>query len=185
MDFALNPDLVDRILDIPYPLPPDGRQDAGRAGRGHDLDSATTSARSTTCSSRPPRGGASSSRAWPTFIAELKAHQPGGQGRLPLGRQHLADHPRPDRDRPGRAQPDPAAVAWTRPSSSAVVRRPAVLLGLDRRAAHPALRHAGRGRGEVRLRLQTLGKNGGLILGPTHHVQLDTPWRTSGRWCSP
>lgn len=30
-------------------------------------------------------------------------------------------------------------------------------------------------RGEVLNRLNTLGKNGGLILGPTHHVQLDTP----------
>jgi len=28
---------------------------------------------------------------------------------------------------------------------------------------------------EVRTRLQTLGKGGGLIVGPTHHVQLDTP----------
>ena len=28
---------------------------------------------------------------------------------------------------------------------------------------------------EVIKRLETLGKNGGLILGPTHHVQLDTP----------
>jgi uroporphyrinogen-III decarboxylase len=28
---------------------------------------------------------------------------------------------------------------------------------------------------EVQTRLTTLGKNGGLILGPTHHVQLDTP----------
>jgi uroporphyrinogen decarboxylase len=28
---------------------------------------------------------------------------------------------------------------------------------------------------EVRTRLQTVGQNGGLILGPTHHVQLDTP----------
>ena len=28
---------------------------------------------------------------------------------------------------------------------------------------------------EVRSRLETLGKKGGLILGPTHHVQLDTP----------
>ncbi len=28
---------------------------------------------------------------------------------------------------------------------------------------------------EVRTRLKTVGKNGGLILGPTHHVQLDTP----------
>ncbi|HLA84807.1 MAG TPA: uroporphyrinogen decarboxylase family protein [Thermoguttaceae bacterium] len=30
-------------------------------------------------------------------------------------------------------------------------------------------------RREVLLRLQTLGKDGGLIIGPTHHVQLDTP----------
>jgi uroporphyrinogen decarboxylase len=28
---------------------------------------------------------------------------------------------------------------------------------------------------EVLNRLQTIGKNGGLIIGPTHHVQLDTP----------
>jgi uroporphyrinogen decarboxylase len=28
---------------------------------------------------------------------------------------------------------------------------------------------------EVCTRLHTLGKNGGLVLGPTHHVQLDTP----------
>ena len=28
---------------------------------------------------------------------------------------------------------------------------------------------------EVEQRLNTIGKNGGLILGPTHHVQLDTP----------
>jgi uroporphyrinogen-III decarboxylase len=28
---------------------------------------------------------------------------------------------------------------------------------------------------EVLTRLKTLGQNGGLILGPTHHVQLDTP----------
>ena len=30
-------------------------------------------------------------------------------------------------------------------------------------------------RDEVLTRIKTLGKNGGLILGPTHHVQLDTP----------
>ena len=28
---------------------------------------------------------------------------------------------------------------------------------------------------EVISRLKTIGKNGGLIIGPTHHVQLDTP----------
>ena len=30
-------------------------------------------------------------------------------------------------------------------------------------------------RREVRARLDTIGKGGGLIIGPTHHVQLDTP----------
>ena len=30
-------------------------------------------------------------------------------------------------------------------------------------------------RREVFSRLETLGQGGGLILGPTHHVQLDTP----------
>jgi uroporphyrinogen-III decarboxylase len=30
-------------------------------------------------------------------------------------------------------------------------------------------------RQEVITRLTTLGRNGGLILAPTHHVQLDTP----------
>jgi uroporphyrinogen decarboxylase len=29
--------------------------------------------------------------------------------------------------------------------------------------------------GEVKNRVDTIGKNGGLIIGPTHHVQLDTP----------
>ncbi len=30
-------------------------------------------------------------------------------------------------------------------------------------------------RAEVQTRLETIGKNGGLVIGPTHHVQLDTP----------
>jgi uroporphyrinogen-III decarboxylase len=30
-------------------------------------------------------------------------------------------------------------------------------------------------RAEVARRLQTLGRSGGLIIGPTHNVQLDTP----------
>ena len=30
-------------------------------------------------------------------------------------------------------------------------------------------------RAEVQTRLETIGRGGGLILGPTHHVQLDTP----------
>jgi hypothetical protein len=27
----------------------------------------------------------------------------------------------------------------------------------------------------VRHRIETVGEDGGLILGPTHHIQLDTP----------
>jgi uroporphyrinogen-III decarboxylase len=30
-------------------------------------------------------------------------------------------------------------------------------------------------RAEVQQRMRTIGKDGGLILAPTHHVQLDTP----------
>jgi len=30
-------------------------------------------------------------------------------------------------------------------------------------------------RAEVLKRLRTIGQDGGLIIGPTHHVQLDTP----------
>ena len=30
-------------------------------------------------------------------------------------------------------------------------------------------------RREIHTRLQTIGRSGGLIIGPTHHVQLDTP----------
>ena len=30
-------------------------------------------------------------------------------------------------------------------------------------------------RREVETRLRTIGRGGGLIIGPTHHVQLDTP----------
>jgi uroporphyrinogen-III decarboxylase len=30
-------------------------------------------------------------------------------------------------------------------------------------------------RREVRTRLDTIGRAGGLIIGPTHHVQFDTP----------
>ena len=30
-------------------------------------------------------------------------------------------------------------------------------------------------RAEIRHRVETIGAGGGLILGPTHHVQLDTP----------
>jgi uroporphyrinogen-III decarboxylase len=33
---------------------------------------------------------------------------------------------------------------------------------------------------EVLLRKRTIGKNGGLILSPTHHVQLDTPMEKEG-----
>ena len=56
------------------------------------------------------------------------------------------------------------------------LRRPALLLGLDRRAAHPArsaLRPTWRPRSPSGSK--TLGKDGGLILAPSQHVQLDTP----------
>lgn len=37
-------------------------------------------------------------------------------------------------------------------------------------------------RDEVIRRLKTIGRGGGLIIGPTHNLQLDTPSRISGLW---
>ena len=54
-------------------------------------------------------------------------------------------------------------------------RRAGLLLGDDRHPADAAVRDAGEVRAEVRERLRTVGEGGGLILGPTHNVQLDTP----------
>ena len=60
--------------------------------------------------------------------------------------------------------------------AEAPVRRPTVLLGLASTSSTrcPSARPRTSAR-EVRTRLSTIGRNGGLILGPTHHVQLDTP----------
>ena len=56
------------------------------------------------------------------------------------------------------------------------VRRPALLLGHASTSSTPCpSARPPTWRDEVSTRLETIGQGGGLILGPTHHVQLDTP----------
>ena len=50
-----------------------------------------------------------------------------------------------------------------------------MLLGLDGQQYTLPMGSPAQVEAEVIKRIETLGKNGGLILGPTHHVQLDTP----------
>ena len=172
MDLVTDPDLAERILDIPY------RYHLAAAKRlvemGVDMiwigDDVGTQ-----------RGMLISPDTWRRFLkprmAELVSRVKAINPPLKVAYHSdgdMRDHPRPDRDRPRRAEPDPAGLHGSG-RAEAPVRRPALLLGHHRRAAHAALRHAGGRRRRGPPRLETIGQGGGLIIGPTHHVQLDTP----------
>ena len=172
-DFIEDPDLADAILDIPYRYHLAAAETLVRMGvdmiwLGDDVGH--------------QHGMFISPRHWRRFlkprmahiIERLKTDQPGREGRVPHGRLRLSGHPGADRDRARRAQPDPARRDGPR-QGQARVRQGPLLLGLDRRAAHPAVRRPDDVRREVLDRIATLGAGGGLILAPTHHVQLDTP----------
>ena len=50
------------------------------------------------------------------------------------------------------------------------VRRSISLLGNDRNADNVEIKHT------VKQRIETVGRNGGLLLAPTHKIQPDVPW---------
>ena len=119
---------------------------------------------------------------WRTFLKPRMAalhrrnqgDQSAAEGRLPLRRRPAGDHSGIDRDRRGRPQSDPAGLHGPG-RNQAALRRSALLLGeLDEQRTLP-FGTPEDVRREVRTRLETIGRGGGLILGPTHHVQLDTP----------
>ena len=101
--------------------------------------------------------------------------QPPAQGRLSLRRRHLPDHPRADRDRPGCAQPDPARLHGPGEAQAAITAT-ACASGARSTSSTPCpLARPEDVRQEVLQRLKTLGKGGGLILGPPTTSSLDTP----------
>ncbi len=68
----------------------------------------------------------------------------------------------------------PGAHHNTRPGSGTVRTPKSSSISIDEQQT-PLFGGPGDVRAEVLTRLRTLGRGGGLIIGPTHHVQLDTP----------
>jgi uroporphyrinogen decarboxylase len=172
-DMALNPDLADRILDIPYTYHLAAARRLVELGVdmiwiGDDVGAqqAMLISPQMWCRFLKPRLAA--------FIAELKAINPGlkvayhSDGTLyPI----VPDLIEIGLDVLNPIQPacmDPARV------KREFGERLCFWGSIDEQHTLPFGKPE-QVRAEVVERLGTLGRNGGLILGPTHHVQLDTP----------
>lgn len=172
-DLALNPELIDRILEIPYQYHLTAAKRLAELGVdmiwiGDDVGAQHKMLISPSMWRRmlKPRMA--------TFIAELKHINPDlkiayhSDGNiLPI----IPDLIEVGLDVLNPIQPqsmDPAQVA------AAFGDRLCFWGSIDEQYTLPYGTPAEVGQ-EVRNRLDTLGKHGGLILGPTHHVQLDTP----------
>ena len=172
MDFAADPDLAQRMLDIPFHY----HLTAAKRLVTMGVDMIWTGDDVAT-----QRGMMISPAAWRTFlkprmarfIAELKAINP--QVKVAY---HCDGDLRaiiPELIEIGVDVLNPIQPACMDPAEIKRLRRPPVVLGFAGRAAHAAVWHARGGAPRGVYALETIGRNGGLILGPTHHVQLDTP----------
>ena len=177
MDFMADPSLADAILEIPYRYHLSRRRAPGPTmgvdmlWTGDDIGDADGDA-------LLPRHVAPVPEA-----ADGRAHRP-GEGDRPRSALRRLPH---GRGPSARSSPSSSRSAWT--SSNPV--QPACMdpAALARRVRRPTplLGHASTSSGRSRsgrpttcgprcsTRLRTVGRDGGLILGPTHHVQLDTP----------
>ena len=173
-DLALNPELIDRILEIPYQYHLTAAKKLVEMGvdmiwLGDDVGAQNKMLISPSMWRRmlKPRMA--------TFIAELKRINPAikiayhSDGNiLPI----IPDLIEIGLDVLNPLQPqsmDPAEIAAACTATNCA--------SGARSTSNTPCPSARRPRSRLRcaLRLQTVGKNGGLILGPTHHVQLDTP----------
>ncbi len=108
-DFVTDPGLAEQILEIPYNYHLAAAERLTADGRGHDLAGGR-------CGDADGDADVAQGLAQilqtqdGEFHRQAERDQPAPQGRVPLRRRHPADHPRPDRVRPGRAQPDPAGL---------------------------------------------------------------------------
>ena len=141
-DFVTAPDVAEHILDIPYRYHLTAAQKLVALGVdmiwiGDDVGMQT--------------GMLFSPKIWrrflkprmANFIATLKGINPQVKVAYHSDGDISQNHPRLDRNRPGRAEPDPAGLHGSR-DAEAAVRRQALLLGIHRRAIHAAVRHTGR-----------------------------------------
>jgi len=173
MDFALNPDLAERILEIPYQYHLTAAKRLVQMGvdmvwTGDDVGGQMAMIISPDCWRRflKPRMA--------NFIAELKTINP--QVKVAYHSDGMITPIIPELIAIGVDVLNPIQPASMDPAQ--IKREFGDKLcfwgSIDEQLTLP-FGTPEEVRQEVRERLKTIGKNGGLILAPTHHVQLDTP----------
>jgi len=173
MDFATNPDLAERILNIPYPYHLTAAKKLVEMGvdmiwTGDDVGMQT--------------GMLISPKTWRRFlkpkmahfIASLKAINP--QVKVAYHSDGNVSAIIPDLIEIGLDVLNPIQPACMDPAE--LKRKYGDTLcfwgSMDEQYTLP-FGTAEDVRAEVLTRLKTIGQDGGLVIGPTHHVQLDTP----------
>jgi len=173
MDFALNPELAERILEIPYQYHLAAAKRLVQMGvdmiwTGDDVGGQKAMIISPACWRRflKPRMA--------NFIAELKAINP--QVKVAYHSDGMIAPIIPELIEIGVDVLNPIQPASMDPAE--IKREFGDKLcfwgAIDEQYTLP-FGTPDEIRREVKERLKTIGKNGGLILAPTHHVQLDTP----------
>ena len=172
-DFALDPDLADAVLDIPYKYHLEAAKRLTRMGvdmvwTGDDVGAQNSMIISPKMWRRffKPRMA--------NFIAELKAINP--QVKVAYHSDGVIYPIIPDLIDIGLDVLNPIQPASMDPErlKKEYGERLCFWGSIDEQQTLPFGSPADVS-AEVHTRLQTLGRDGGLILGPTHHVQLDTP----------
>lgn len=172
-DFALNPDLIDRILDIPYHYHLTAAKKLTRMGVdmiwiGDDVGAQNAMLIS------PKMWRKFFKQRMANFIAELKAINP--QVKVAYHSDGNIYPIIPDLIEIGLDVLNPIQPASMNPARLKRDYGEHLCFwgSMDEQHTLP-FGSPDDVRVEVQTRLETLGKNGGLIIGPTHHVQLDTP----------
>jgi len=173
MDFALNPEIAERILDIPYQYHLTAAKKLVQMGVdmiwvGDDVGTQSAMMISPQCWRRflKPRMA--------TFISEIKAINP--QLKVAYHSDGMISPIIPELIEIGVDVLNPIQPACMDPTQ---IKRQfgdrfCFWGSIDEQHTLPFGTPADVQR-EILERLNTMGKNGGLILAPTHHVQLDTP----------
>jgi uroporphyrinogen-III decarboxylase len=173
MDFALNPEIAERILDIPYQYHLTAAKRLVQMGvdmvwTGDDVGGQNALIISPDCWRKflKPRMA--------NFIAELKAINP--QVKVAYHSDGMITPLIPELIEIGVDVLNPIQPASMDPEEikRQFGKRLCFWGSIDEQHTLPFGTPA-EVRQEVTERLKTIGKNGGLILAPTHHVQLDTP----------
>ena len=173
MDLAINPDLAERILDIPYQYHLTAAKKLTQLGVdmiwiGDDIGAQNAMLIS------PKMWRKFLKPRMANFIAEIKAINP--QLKVAYHSDGVLNPIIPDLIEIGLDVLNPVQPASMDPAQLKREYGDKLCFwgSIDEQHTLP-FGTAADVRTEVKTRLETIGKSGGLIIGPTHHVQLDTP----------